>query len=72
MSSVDMCEHDRKNIVVATKSGWLIAATLMRETEKSYIVEYKDTPNKNVVISKDDDRKKIFNNTDEAMDWIEE
>lgn len=60
-----------KNVILATKSGWLIAATLLRTNKKSYIIEYKDHKGKEVRIGKEEEKRKLFNNTDEALKWIE-
>lgn len=58
--------------IVATKSGWLFAATILRETPKHFVVEYKDEKGKEKWIKKSDKKMKIFDNTDEAIDWINE
>lgn len=60
-----------KNVIYATKSGWLIASTLVRETKKAYIVVHKDKPNKEVRVSKEDKFVKLFDNCDQAMEWME-
>ena len=60
-----------KHVIYATKSGWLIASTLIRETKKAYIVKHKDDPDKEIRLSKDNKFAKLFANTDEAMDWME-
>lgn len=57
----------------ATKSGWLIATKLVRETEKYWHVH--DLPEKEhsvMKIKKDDPRCQLFDNTDDAMKWMEE
>lgn len=58
--------------IIATKSGWLIAATILRETPKAFIVEYSDEKGKERRINKNDHLKGVFNSVDEALEWMEE
>lgn len=58
--------------IVATKGGWMIAAELITESEKSWFVKYKDEPNHpGYKIYKSSKQKQVFKTTDEALDWIE-
>lgn len=58
--------------VVATKSGWLIAAELVAESEKSWFVKYKDEPNHpGYKIYKSNKTKQVFKNCEDAVDWME-
>lgn len=58
-------------MILATKSGWLIACKLLRETPKAFIVEYTDDKGNEVRISKSDQNRKLFNSTDEAITWMD-
>ena len=57
--------------VVASKSGLLIAAKLLRETPKAFIVEYVDDKGKERRISKADKKRKVFESVYDALDWID-
>lgn len=57
--------------IVATKRGWLIASTLIKETDKTWTVKYLD--DKTIArISKADTKRKVFLNCEQAMEWIDE
>ena len=59
-----------QNRIVGTKRGWLIASTLIKETEKTWTVKYLDE-NTIARISKADTKRKVFLNCEEAMEWID-
>lgn len=55
-------------MILATKSGWLIAVSLVRETPKAFIVKARDE-RRGRRVPKGDQRQKLFSNTTEAMAW---
>lgn len=55
-------------MILATKSGWLIAVQLVRETPKAHIVKATDEW-KERRIPKDDPNQKLFDSVDDAMRW---
>ncbi|MNQ24614.1 hypothetical protein D3C85_378130 [compost metagenome] len=56
----------------ATKSGWLIATKVVKETKKYYHLEDIDSKGNIYKISKEDAQTKLFDSTDEALNWIDE
>lgn len=55
----------------ATKSGWLIATKLIKETDKYYhVIDLPEKENKLMKIHKDDESCRLFDNTGEALEWI--
>lgn len=59
---------ENKPVILATKSGWLIAAKLIRETPKAFIVQAVDEKEPRRV-EKSDKSRGIFENCDQAMAW---
>jgi hypothetical protein len=57
--------------ILATTSGWLIATSIVRETPKAFILVHADEPKREVRLSKADSSRKLFDNTSDAMDWME-
>ena len=60
-------------MILATKGGWLIACTVVRETSRGKFVVNSDDPHKTeYYIRNGDKRRKLFNDVDKATDWINE
>ena len=58
-------------MILATKSGWLIAGRVTRETERVFV--FKPTDSKHTQkISKSSETEMLFEDVAEAMKWIEE
>lgn len=55
-------------MILATKSGWLIAVDVVRETRKATIVKARDEKRERR-IPKDSEQQKLFSGVDEAMTW---
>lgn len=58
-------------MILATKSGWLILCDLIKETDKTFTVKPVDSKREKRV-SKSSKTEKLFNDADEAYDWIKE
>jgi hypothetical protein len=56
--------------ILATKSGWLIAVQILRETPKAFIVKEVGQKGEKRV-SKDSKNSKLFAGVDEAVEWME-
>ncbi len=57
-------------MILATKSGWLIATKLIRETPKTWLVKPVDEK-KPFRVSKKDTSRALFNDVDSALAWME-
>lgn len=61
-------------MILATQSGMLTAVKIIRETPKGFIYNdlSKNGPErtKERRIGKDEEGRKLFNSTDEALDWM--
>lgn len=55
-------------MILATKSGWLIAVRVLRETQSAFVVKAIDEKRQRR-ISKADDNQRLFENTDQALAW---
>lgn len=55
-------------MILATRTGWLIAVQLIRETPKAHIVKALDEKRERRV-PKSDERQKLFGNVEDAMRW---
>lgn len=59
-------------MILASTSGLLSACRLVRETDKAWIINYNDKAfPKDVRISKDNPRQKLFENVDDALDFVD-
>lgn len=59
-------------MILVTKSGWLIAVKVIRETPKGYVIKDIEKGAKERRISKADPSRKLFDNTDAAILWMDE
>jgi hypothetical protein len=59
-------------MILATKSGWLISVKVIRETPKGYVIRDCEKGARERRISKSDLSRKLFESTDEALEWMEE
>lgn len=59
-------------MILATRSGMMIACKLVRETPKAWIVNYNDKayPD-NVRVDKNSSTRKLFDSLDEALEFID-
>lgn len=57
-------------MILASKSGLMIACSLVKETDKAWTVNYKDKAFPNDVRVSKDGRRKLFDNVDDALEWI--
>ena len=58
-------------MILASKSGWLIAGKVIKETSKSWHFKPVDSEHTQI-ISKYSDFTALFNDVKEAMKWIED
>ena len=54
--------------ILATKSGWLIAVEVLRETRKAFVVRERDSGRERRV-EKDSSHQALFDDCDQAMAW---
>jgi hypothetical protein len=58
-------------MILASQSGMMIACRLIKETDKAWIINYNDKAYpKDVRVPKLSNRK-LFNNVDEALEWMD-
>lgn len=55
-------------MIIARKNGALIAAKVLRESEKSTLCAVYD--GKHIRVRKDDPKQKLFDDVDAALKWI--
>lgn len=58
-------------MILATKSGWLIAGEVVKETKRTYTFQPVDSKRPSV-IPKNSTSRKLFEDVNEAMKWIKE
>ena len=60
-------------VILAYKNGWIIAAKMTRKTTKGQFLTISDDPLKReYYVGNNEKRRKVFENTDQAIDWINE
>lgn len=57
-------------MILATKNGWMIAVTVLRESTTAVSYCPHDEPGAKTTISKNDPERKMFDNVDDAEAWI--
>lgn len=57
-------------MILASRNGTLQAVKVIRETPKAHVVTYIGEKYKERRIRKEDDTRKLFDNTDEAYAWM--
>lgn len=57
-------------MIIARKSGLMIAAQLIAENETHYVLQPFDQKSP-IKVEKDSDKEKIFESAWDAIDWIE-
>ena len=58
-------------MILASKSGWLIAGEVVKETKQTLTFQPVDSK-RPTVIPKNSTSRKLFEDTEKAMQWIEE
>lgn len=58
-------------MILASKHGLMIAVVVQRETPKAHIVKEVGRPNRERRVSKSDKGWKLFDSTEEAMNWMD-
>lgn len=57
-------------MILATKSGWIIAGNVVRETKNNYIFKAIDSETEQKV-KKASPNERLFDDASIAMDWID-
>lgn len=56
-------------MILVSRSGLMCAVTIVRETPKAWVLSELGVK-KDRRVPKNDERRRLFNNTDEARDWL--
>ena len=57
-------------MILASRTGLMIACSLVKETDKAWTVSYNDVAYPKDVRVPKDGRRKLFSNVDDALEWI--
>ena len=58
-------------MILASKSGWLIAGEVVKETKRTFTFQPVDSK-RPTIIQKNSTSRKLFEDVEKAMKWIEE